>query len=200
MFAETLKTKKKLLAVATRVRTPNFSLSSGTTILPAMRKLTGFLRDPKQRLIAALTAVSLSLVAWHFYAYGQDTSGFPDGFDAVQAAPSSHKVIFENAFVRVLEVTVPSPGATEPMHHHRWPGFFLSWDVGGKSPHVRYHRPDGSVKDEPSVETPVNPGRWEVKWMNPEPMHAIEVVADAKDSSIVPRNIPLLRIEIKCHP
>ena len=36
-----------------------------------------------------------------FYAYGQDKSGLPDGFDAVQAAPNSHKVIFENEFVRL---------------------------------------------------------------------------------------------------
>jgi len=48
------------------------------------------------------------MLAGYFYAYGQDKSEFPDGFDAVQAAPNSHKVIFEK-FVRVLEVTVPPP-------------------------------------------------------------------------------------------
>lgn len=66
----------------------------------------------------------------------------------VQAAPNSHKVIFENGFVRVLEVIIPPPGATKPMHHHRWPSFFLNWDTGGKTPHVHYLRPDGSVREE----------------------------------------------------
>jgi hypothetical protein len=36
----------------------------------------------------------------------QDKTGFPEGFDAVQAAPQSHKVLFENAFVRELQVHV----------------------------------------------------------------------------------------------
>ena len=155
----------------------------------------------RRRVRAALVAGGLAVLVWCFYAYGQDKSGYPNGYDAVQAAPASHKVVFENAFVRVLEVTVPPPGMTEPMHHHRWPGFFLSWDTGGSSPHVRYHRPDGSVKDQPSVETPVHPGRWDVQWMNPEPMHAIEVVADPGASPPpVKDSPPLLRVEIKCHP
>jgi hypothetical protein len=47
----------------------------------------------------------------------------------VQAAPNSHKVIFENALVRVLEVSV-SPGTTVSVHHHRWPSLLLSWDTG----------------------------------------------------------------------
>ena len=55
----------------------------------------------------------------------QSEADFPQGYDAVTAAPGSHRVIFENALVRVLEVTMPPPGKTEPMHHHHWPGFFL---------------------------------------------------------------------------
>ena len=68
----------------------------------------GLLRAPKPRFIAVLIVSSLVLVAGYSYIYGQDKSGFPDGYDAVQAAPNSHKVIFENAFVRVLEVTMPT--------------------------------------------------------------------------------------------
>src|SRR6185437_8341355 len=70
----------------------------------------------------------------------------------------------------------------------------------GKTPHVRYHRPDGSVRDEPSREEPVHSGRWSVQWMKPEPMHAIEVV---ENPGGVPNSFagpPLLRIELKCHP
>ena len=91
--------------------------------------------DTRRRALCVVFVVScVVLFARHYCVYGQTKSDFPDGFDAVQAAPKSHKVVFENAFVRVLEVSV-SPGTTVPMHHHRWPSLLLSWDTGGKSPH-----------------------------------------------------------------
>lgn len=154
----------------------------------------------QQVLIAVLLVSSVVLSGRYFYVYGQGKSGFPDGYDAVQAAPDSHKVVFENSFVRVLEVTVPPVGSTIPMHHHRWPGFFLDWDTGGGTPHIRYHRADGSVRDSPGEDSPIHPGRWSVQWMEPEPMHAIEVVGTAKNVPAVPEGPPGLRIEIKCHP
>jgi len=126
---------------------------------------------------------------------GQEKSGFPDGYDAVQAAPGSHKVLFENGVVRVLEVTVPPAGTTELMHHHRWPSFFLFWDTGGKTNHIRYLRPDGSAREQMSVSEPVHPGKWKINWMKPEPMHAIHSVEKPERASTEP---PLLRIEIKC--
>lgn len=145
---------------------------------------------------AGVVTVALVMLAGRFYLYGQDKSGFPDGYDAVQAAPNSHRVIFENAFVRVLEVTMPPPGKTEPMHHHRWPSFFLDWDTGGPSPHVRYHRADGTVVDQPSHSSPTHPGHWEVHWMKPEPMHGIETV------ELPPHQDErgIIRVEIKCNP
>jgi len=163
-------------------------------------RLVSVMNEPKgifhtrKRLVAVLSVTFLVLFAWHYYIYGQDKSDFPDGFDAVQAAPKSHKVIFENGFVRVLEVSV-SPGTTVPMHHHRWPSLLLSWDTGGKTPHVRYRRLDGSVRDIPSTDEAIHPGAWSVEWMKPEPMHAVEIV-EAPD----PKGPPDLRIEIKCHP
>ncbi len=150
--------------------------------------------------VAIFALGSVVLLGWHFYAYGQDKTQFPDGFDAVQAAPKSHKVIFENAFVRVLEVTVPPAGTTEPMHHHRRPSFFLDWDTGGCTLHVRYHRGDGTVVDQPSRCEPVHPGVWSVRWMKPEPMHAIEVVENPGAAAYQAGKPPLLRIEIKGHP
>jgi hypothetical protein len=119
-----------------------------------------------------------------------DKAEFPEGYDAVQAAPDSHKVLFENSLVRVLEVTIPPPGKSEPMHHHRWPSLFLDWDAGGRTNHLRYHRPDGSVRDIPSSDNPAQSGRWRVSWKEPEPMHSIETVEQfdgGKD----------LRVEIK---
>ena len=164
-----------------------------------MSRPMGIWLRTKHRLFAIITATFVVLGGWHFYAYGQNKSDFPEGYDAVQAAPDTHKVVFENAFVRVLEVTVPAKGGTVPMHHHRWPSFFLSWDTGGATPHIRYHRPDGSVRDIPSKEYAVHPGTWKVHWMDPEAMHEIEVVD--KPKSDAPANSPTdLRIEIKCHP
>ena len=85
------------------------------------------------------------------------------------------------------------------MHHHRWPSF-LDWDMGGGTPHIRYHQPDGSVRDIPSRDEPIHAGAWSVHWMNPEPMHAIEVVDKPKSAGPVPDAPSSLRIEIKCHP
>src|ERR1039458_3986673 len=87
--------------------------------------------DTRRRALCVVFVVScVVLFAGHYCVYGQTKSDFPDGFDAVQAAPKSHKVVFLNAFVRVLEVSV-SPGTTVPMHHHRWPSLLLIWDIPG---------------------------------------------------------------------
>jgi hypothetical protein len=138
-------------------------LQAEVGILRAMSRPKNFFEMRKLGIIEALAVSSLALLAGRFYLYGQDKSEFPEGYDAVQAAPNSHKVVFENALVRVLEVTVPPAGKTEPMHHHRWPSLFLDWDRGGGMPHVRYHRPDGTVRDSPSKEEPVHSGTWTVQ-------------------------------------
>lgn len=150
-------------------------------------------RSRAKRYIGVAALALAALAAWQVLAAGGDKTGFPEGYDAVQAAPASHKVIFENALVRVLEVTVPPNGQTEPMHHHRWPSFFLSWDTGGKSPHVRYHQPGGIVRDSTAADSPIHAGHWSIQWMKPEPMHAIETV----ENNGRPGDLPLLRVEIK---
>jgi hypothetical protein len=133
--------------------------------------------------------------AWQVLAMSEGKSDFPDGYDAVQAAPESHKIIFENAMVRVLEVPIPPVGKPEPMHHHRWPGLMLHWDTGGKTPHIRYHRYDGSVRDIPSKDAPKHPGQWIATWMSPEPMHSVETLdyGDGQEPSYI-------RVEIKSIP
>jgi len=148
----------------------------------------------RARIIVGLGTVALAaLCVWHIRASAADNPGFPIGMDAVAAAPESHRVVFENALVRVLEVTVPPNGKTEPMHHHRWPGFFLDWDTGGKSPHIRYHQPGGVVHEQVGTDAPPHPGHWVVHWMEPEPLHAIETV----DYQPAQGSLPSLRVEIK---
>lgn len=148
-------------------------------------------------LLIILFGISvLVLGTHHFLLQAQSKQGYPDGFDAVQAAPASHKVIFENSFIRVLQVTLPPVGSTEPMHYHRYPSLFLGYDTGGKSPHIRYHTPDGKIVDQPAHSDPVHPGVWSGDWMPSEPMHAIEVVEAEEPGPGAPPG--WLRIEIKC--
>jgi hypothetical protein len=151
-------------------------------------------------LLAALVLCAVALPSRYLCLHGQAKAEFPDGYDAVQAAPDTHKVIFENEFVRVLEVTVPAAGKTIPMHHHRWPGFFLDWDTGGGSSHIRYRRLDGTVRDIPAKEAPRHAGVWHVGWMKPEPMHSIEVVSKSESATQRSEDPTELRVEIKCHP
>jgi quercetin dioxygenase-like cupin family protein len=71
-----------------------------------------------------------------------------DALDPVKVAPDTHKVAFENAFVRVLEVRIPA-GKTEPRHRHPhgMSVYFTDWDakvtVDGKSADV-HHRKAGT--------------------------------------------------------
>ena len=54
--------------------------------------------------------------------------GAPDSLDAVVAAPRHHRVLLENAHVRVLDTRI-APGDTVPLHAHGWPGVHhvMSW-------------------------------------------------------------------------
>ena len=45
------------------------------------------------------------------------SAGVPQELDPLKVAADTHKLVFENPFVRVLETRVP-PGKTEPWHHH----------------------------------------------------------------------------------
>ena len=64
----------------------------------------------RRRLVCVL-AVAAAALAWRLAA------AVPADLDPLKTAPDTHKLAFENAFVRVLEVRVP-PGKTEPLHSH----------------------------------------------------------------------------------
>jgi hypothetical protein len=61
-------------------------------------------------LFAVLQGVTASLIL------GRSASA-QDTLDPVKLMPDSHKVLFENAFVRVVEGRVPA-GGFEPKHQH----------------------------------------------------------------------------------
>ena len=161
-----------------------------------MLQLTTPERTSFSRRRFALLAGMSSLIGASLRLSAQSKPGFPEGFDAVEAAPESHKVLFDNAFVRVLEVLVP-PGVKEPMHHHRWRSIFLNWDVGGRTAHQRIYHLDGSVHDIPSQERPLAPGVWRVKWMEPEPMHSVENLETPESAKSLPQRPPTVRVEFK---
>jgi hypothetical protein len=53
---------------------------------------------------------------------------WPDSLDALVVAPGQHRLVFENAYVRVLDTRI-APGERTPVHTHRWPAshYLVSW-------------------------------------------------------------------------
>jgi len=65
---------------------------------------------------------------------------WPGNLDGVKAAPETHKVIFENEHVRVLEVTIP-PHSKEPVHTHCLPSTLYFQQIGD----IIVRDPDGKL-------------------------------------------------------
>lgn len=59
----------------------------------------------------------------------RETCPWPESLDALRAAPESHRLLFENDVVRVLETTI-APDQTTPMHTHRWPSILSLLSIG----------------------------------------------------------------------
>jgi hypothetical protein len=94
---------------------------------------------------------------------------WPDGLDAVVAAPAHHRVLLENDRVRVLETRI-EPGDIVPVHTHRWPCVYhvMSW-----SDFVRRDA-DGKVMVDSRSAAPAPPP--EALWSGPLPPHSLENV------------------------
>ncbi len=88
-----------------------------------------------------LTATLIAIAATA-YARTQSTN---DALDPVRVAADTHKVAFENAFVRVLDVHIP-PGKIEPRHRHPHglSVYFTDWSakvtVDGKDAQVNQRK------------------------------------------------------------
>ena len=91
-----------------------------------------------------------------------------DPLDPVRAAPDTHKVAFENAFVRVLEVRIPA-GKIEPRHRHPHglSVYFSDWDakvtVDGSEARVNQRRTGTFAWSEAVVHTVENVGNTEAR-------------------------------------
>jgi hypothetical protein len=110
---------------------------------------------------------------------------WPPHLDALVAAPANHRLLFEDDAVRVLEVTV-EPGERENLHHHRWPSIMVVL----ARPNYRNFDADGN-EIPPSGGTPASPELPRALRLPPQPLHAIEVAADA------PHRFRGIRIEFK---
>ena len=64
-----------------------------------------------KKILIAVAIVALLVVCWRW------SAAVPQDLDPLNVAADTHKLVFENRFVRVLEVHVP-PGKTEPLHQH----------------------------------------------------------------------------------
>ena len=86
--------------------------------------------------------------------------------DPLRVAPDTHKLAFENAFLRVLEVRVP-PGKTEPRHQHPrgMSVYFTDWDVkvtiDGREPQLNHRKAGTFAWSDAVIHTVQNVGATE---------------------------------------
>ena len=94
---------------------------------------------------------------------------WPDELDALIAAPSYHRLLFENDSVRVIENIVPR-GHTVPLHTHCWPAtlYLLNW-----SDIVRRDAEGTVMMDSRQLNRPVE---GTVLWSPAIPAHTLENV------------------------
>jgi hypothetical protein len=101
-----------------------------------------------------------------------EAATWPMDHDAVKAAPKNHKVIYESADVRVLEVTV-QPGERELVHHHQWPSVMV---VDSRPKYVNYDKDGKEIR--PAVQAPPNPEMPIMVRLPAQAEHAIDNVGD----------------------
>lgn len=110
--------------------------------------------------------------------------------DAVTAAPYSHRIMFEDEHVRVLEINLP-PGASEPVHIHALPSVIFGDSGGGSGArflYAEYRWNNGNFILTNQREVEPAPGSRAV-WTGPEGPHAL--------TNIGPVSVSFTRVEIK---
>jgi len=93
------------------------------------------------------------------------------GFDAVTAAPGSHKVLMEDDDIRVLRVKV-DPGATEPVHEHQWPSV-MYFEQPQPITYIEYKLVDGVPVETDRIDAPALAVGQTVR-TGPEGLHAVQ--------------------------
>ena len=94
------------------------------------------------------------------------TQSTPDSLDPVVVAANTHKIAFENTFVRILDVHIP-PGSIETRHRHPHglSVYFTDWDakvtVDGRPPQVNQRKTGSFAWSDAVVHTVENVGKSE---------------------------------------
>jgi quercetin dioxygenase-like cupin family protein len=110
--------------------------------------------------VVAAAAVAVPAARW---ALAQSPT---DPLDPVRVAGDTHRLAFENGFVRVLDVHLP-PGKVEPRHRHPhgMSVYFTDWEAkvtaDGKAPDVHPRRAGTFAWSEAVVHSVENVGRTE---------------------------------------
>ena len=111
-------------------------------------------------------------------------------YDAVAAAPATHKVLFEDEHVRILEINLPAQ-ASEHIHVHALPSVIMGetgGEGGAKFRYTEYRMEDGKFVERGFNEVEPTPG-YRAVWTGPEGPHAITNIGDVR--------VKFQRIEIK---
>ncbi|WP_258042976.1 hypothetical protein [Sphingomonas sp. NBWT7] len=94
----------------------------------------------------------------------------PASFDAVAAAPNSHRVLLEDEKIRVLRVEVP-PGVAEPVHDHRWPSV-MYFEQPQPITYITYRLINGKLVEMTRFDAPAFARSQAVRG-EPEGLHAV---------------------------
>ncbi len=95
----------------------------------------------------------------------------PASFDAVAAAPKSHRVLLEDDEIRVLRVEV-APGVTEPVHDHRWPSV-MYFEQPQPITYITYKLINGKPIEAERIDAPAFATSQTVRG-EPEGLHAVK--------------------------
>ena len=92
---------------------------------------------------------------------------WPDSLDALAAAPEHHRLLFEDARVRVIDTRIP-PGERTAVHTHRYPSILYIVSAGD---FLRYDAEGNVITDSRALPPQVAPSAFRVP---PMPPHSVE--------------------------
>ncbi|MBI1340054.1 hypothetical protein GC169_07585 [bacterium] len=110
--------------------------------------------------------------------------------DAVRAAPSSHRVMYEDQHTRVLEIIL-APRSVEAIHVHALPSVIEGYsgaEVGARFAYITYEATADGFRETSRNEVTPTEG-YRAVWSPPEGPHAIANLGD--------RPVRFIRVEIK---
>jgi hypothetical protein len=115
----------------------------------------------------------------------KDEVEWPPHLDAMTAAPKNHRLLWEDAQVRVLEVTV-QPGEREELHHHQWASVMI---LLSRPNYVNYDAKGDEI--EPAIALPADPTFPHATRLPPQRPHYVEVLCGEKQA------LHAIRVEFK---